>query len=378
MSDDNNGSGGRTLGGGDPEPLPAGWGSSSAPRVGRIGQTSSRITPNSSGRIASLRDLASSGPAPAPPAHDHSDGDDSGDDGAGGENWYTGGERSGLNVQNPERPSTGNNTVRDILRKAAQAPRAPEESGPSSRRSAFSGSGHVLGSDDVESQFVPDPNAPTPSSEEQETVIRHLTFWRDGFSIEDGPLMRYDNPENQRVLDAINSGNAPPSVLGVQVNQPVELRVARRVEEAYEAPPKKLEAFVGTGNRLGGVAPTVADTPNTSTMPGAFLSSSSSATASSTFDEAQVQSINARFEVDMSQPNTSIQIRLADGTRLVCRMNLTHTVGDIRNFINASRPAAEQRPYTIGTTFPNKTLDDDTITVENGGLKNSVIVQRWV
>ena len=44
----------------------------------------------------------------------------------------------------------------------------------------------------------------------------------------------------------------------------------------------------------------------------------------------------------------------------------------------SSRPAAEQRPYTIGTTFPNKTLDDDTITIENSSLKNSVIVQRWV
>jgi len=109
--------------------------------------------------------------------------------------------------------------------------------------------------------------------------------------------------------------NAPPSVLGVQVNQPVELRVARRVEEAYVASPKKLAAFAGTGNRLGGIVPTVADTPNTSTMPGTFSSSSSSATAPSTFDEAQIQSINARFEVDMNQPNTSIQIRLADGTR---------------------------------------------------------------
>jgi UBX domain-containing protein 1 len=44
----------------------------------------------------------------------------------------------------------------------------------------------------------------------------------------------------------------------------------------------------------------------------------------------------------------------------------------------SSRPASEQRPYTIGTTFPNKTLDDDAVTIEAGGLKNSVIVQRWV
>lgn len=137
--------------------------------------------------------------------------------------------RSGLNVQNPERPPPSNNTVRDILRKAARygtiyspfthilftvllslsrAPRAPEEATPSSRGSAFSGPGHTLGSDDVESQFIPDPNAPAAGEGEQESAVRHLTFWRDGFSIEDGPLMRYDNPENQRILDAINSGCA--------------------------------------------------------------------------------------------------------------------------------------------------------------------------
>jgi UBX domain-containing protein 1 len=59
-------------------------------------------------------------------------------------------------------------------------------------------------------------------------------------------------------------------------------------------------------------------------------------------------------------------------------MNLTHKVQDIRNFINASRPENLTRPYTIGTTFPNRTLDDDTQTVEAAGLVNSVVVQRWV
>jgi UBX domain-containing protein 1 len=36
------------------------------------------------------------------------------------------------------------------------------------------------------------------------------------------------------------------------------------------------------------------------------------------------------------------------------------------------------RPYTIGTTFPNRTLDDNSATIEAPGLRNSVIVQRWV
>jgi UBX domain-containing protein 1 len=81
--------------------------------------------------------------------------------------------------------------------------------------------------------------------------------------------------------------------------------------------------------------------------------------------------------------------------RLVARMNLIHTVGDIRNFINAfvsrflasivssdhprrSYPGAASQAYTIGTTFPNRTLDDDSITIEKAGLKNCVIVQRLV
>lgn len=39
-------------------------------------------------------------------------------------------------------------------------------------------------------------------------------------------------------------------------------------------------------------------------------------------------------QVDDSQPTTSLQIRLADGTRLQCRFNLYHTIDDIRGFIN--------------------------------------------
>lgn len=100
------------------------------------------------------------------------------------------------------------------------------------------------------------------------------------------------------------------------MNQPVELRVTRRVGEAYVAPPKKLQAFAGTGNRLGDVIPAVSATTSTPTIPGAFPSTSSYAVASpSTFDDERVQSINTRFEVDINQPNTSVQIRLADGTR---------------------------------------------------------------
>jgi len=47
-------------------------------------------------------------------------------------------------------------------------------------------------------------------------------------------------------------------------------------------------------------------------------------------------------------------------------------------FLHSSRPENLTRPYTIGTTFPNRILDDDTQTIQAAGLVNSVIVQRWV
>ncbi|CAE6430706.1 unnamed protein product [Rhizoctonia solani] len=387
MSGPDNSGSGNTLGGGPGEPLPPDWAArasggssggsrgSGAGRLGRIGDwggTNASRGGSSRGGFATLRDLASSNPPPPsrrpPPADDDDDEEDDGQP----LNFFTGGEHSGLSVQNPEasRRSGPPNLVRDIFKKAAEgsSANAAAAAAEEPRSSMFSGGGHTLGSDEVESTYIPDPNAPPPKDEEDEEVaVREIIFWRDGFSIADGPLLKYDDPANQAILSAINSGSAPPSILNVRVGQPVELRVAQRTQEEYRPPPPKpATAFSGSGNRLG--APTV---------PGE-ASGSGSTTMPGTFANTEPESIQTRFEVDNSLPTTSIQIRLADGTRLTCRMNLTHTVGDIFNFINASTPGAASRPYTIGTTFPNRTLDDPTQTVEAAGIKGSVVVQRWV
>jgi len=256
--------------------------------------------------------------------------------------------------------------IREILRRAAEA--GPPPTVTAAVSTVFRGGGHTLGSDEVESTYIPDPNA----EDGAESVIRRLTFWRNGFQVEDGELMRYDDPEHARVLAEINSGLAPPSILNVRRGQHVELRVGKRVQEDYVPPATK---FGGSGHRLGGIVPGDSSGGSVS-MPGSFPSASSSSPRASS--EAVKTSFSTKFEVDQSQPTTSIQIRLADGTRMVARLNLTHTVGDIRNFINASRPENTSRPYAIMTTFPNRTLDDDNATIQGAGLVNSVIVQRWV
>lgn len=72
----------------------------------------------------------------------------------------------------------------------------------------FSGGGHVLGSEDIPSRFIPDPSSvgPENAEEEMETAVREITFWRTGFTIQDGPLMEYDDPTNREILQSINSG----------------------------------------------------------------------------------------------------------------------------------------------------------------------------
>lgn len=145
-------------------------------------------------------------------------------------------------------------------------------------------------------------------------------------------------------------------------------------------------------------------------VPGAFPTSTGSGSSSSVTPAPDAAAEKeTKFAVDLEKPTTSIQIRLGDGTRLVARVNLTHTVRDIRGFIDAcvsgstlalshllsprtqvvqadshlracarSRPAAASRPYALQTTFPNKDLADETQTIADGKLENAVVVQRWL
>ena len=71
--------------------------------------------------------------------------------------------------------------------------------------------------------------------EEEETAQRNITFWRNGFSIEGGGFYGYADPENERLLEEMNTGRAPVSVLDVRPGQPVEVVVSKRTTEIGRA-----------------------------------------------------------------------------------------------------------------------------------------------
>ena len=71
-----------------------------------------------------------------------------------------------------------------------------------------------------------------------------------------------------------------------------------------------------------------------------------------------------------------LQVRLADGSRLIVKLNHSHTVADLRTYINTARPQYSGVTYSLLTTFPNKELTEDTATVSSAGLVGAAVLQR--
>ncbi|KAJ6256623.1 UBX domain-containing protein [Drechslerella dactyloides] len=313
--------------------------------------------PRKRGGMMTLGDLGR-GPAQAP-------GDDDDDDDRG-QDMFAGGEKSGLAIENPNRQGNrGLDSVRSILKQAQEARQnMPEEDEDVPQRSHFAGRGQTLGSDDVPSQTIEDPNAEAP--QHLPKVTRNLYFWRNGFSVEDGPLMRYDDPAHQETLRGIEAGRAPLHLMNVEPGQFTDVNVHRKMDEDYVPPKKKFAPFGGSGQRLGAPTPGFDST-----------TASSSTSAAPPAASAPAQPAPQTVSVDSSQPSTSLQIRLGDGTRLVSRFNQTHTISDVYAFVNAANTASRSRSYVLQTSFPPKELKEMGQSLKDAGLVNAVVVQKW-
>ncbi|KAJ6438211.1 SEP domain-containingprotein [Purpureocillium lavendulum] len=306
-------------------------------------------------------------------AHQHDDDDDEDDDYSsdadddGRGNLFAGGEKSGLAVQDPRQEGSGpRSIINDILAKARANSSRPEnadpEAGPS-RPSHFRGTGMTLGGEGVESRSIPNPLGPARSTnaEPQERVLH---IWRDGFSIDDGELRRFDDPANQADLAMIRSGRAPLHLMNVQHDQPVDVKLHQH-PTPYVPQPKQYKPFAGSGQRLG--SPVPGGSSGTATPP----TSGAAPAAAATSDAAPA--------VDSSQPTIMIRIQMPDGTRLPARFNTTHTIGDVYGFVQGASPETRSRPWVLATTFPNKDhTDKDLVLGEVPEFKKGgTAVVKW-
>ena len=121
--------------------------------------------------------------------------------------------------------------------------------------------------------------------------------------------------------------------------------------------------FTGAGHVLGNVAPaTNVDQPGV-------------AMGEDEKKKCENEASNA-LKVDPNQPTTSIQIRLNDGSRLVLKLNQSHTVADLRRYVVIARPEYATQTFALMSTFPNKELTDDSASVKDAGLLGSALLLR--
>ncbi|XP_019722458.1 NSFL1 cofactor p47 isoform X1 [Hippocampus comes] len=315
------------------------------------------IVPSSQHRVTSFRDLR------------HEADDDS--DEEEGQRFFAGGsERSGQQIVGPPKKKSPNDVVEDLFKGAREHGAVPLErsgkgAGESSKAKAFDGGGYRLGAaPEEESTYVSagrrDPNAQQDVSRRYGHVHVVLKLWKTGFSLDDGELRNYNDPGNAHFLEAIRRGEIPLELRQRSRGGQVNLDMEDHRDEDFTKPKMAFRAFGGEGQKLGSAAPELVSAPAPSQQDQAA-------------NEAQA---SASVSLDTSQPITNIQIRLADGGRLIQKFNHTHRVSDLRQFVVAARPTMAARAFVLMTTFPNKELSDESQTLQQANLLNAVIVQR--
>ena len=97
-----------------------------------------------------------------------------------------------------------------------------------------------------------EPNLKKPTTEIKEKTLM-ITFYKNGFQVDDGEFRNFENPENQEILKALNDGVVPSTLLpGVDRNTMISCQLVDKKSEIYEVPKPKFSAFKGEGRSLGG------------------------------------------------------------------------------------------------------------------------------
>ncbi|KAL5287507.1 NSFL1C family protein [Megaselia abdita] len=276
-----------------------------------------------------------------------------------GQAFYAGGsERSGQQVLgSPKRKNNMRERLTDLF-KMAQAELSERPASSSSGRSW--GMGLRLGQPGDPEETRPTVNASSSSDSDIQTVI--LKLWRQGFSINDGELRPYDQPQNKVFLETVMRGEIPEEMqrMGSQLGVDVE---DHRHEE-YKKPARNVKKFDGSGHTLG------------SPVPDVEMAAPKEVPVDNGSQETNEARANEVLNLNTSAPVTNVQIRLADGSRLARQFNTSHTVNDIRQYIVNARPQYNNQNFILVTSFPTKELAEGSETIEQAKLQNAVIMQR--
>lgn len=196
---------------------------------------------------------------------------------------------------------------------------------------------------------VENPN-PDPTADQWSQMAAHasssaaapgacqITMYRDGFTIDEGPLRPLSDPLNKKFVDEISRGQCPDELKG-SASEDVPVSVHDKRGEDYKEP-----------------SPTASGSaPRKPAVPAKI--------------ENAVSGGEGSVAVDETKPKTKIQVRFHDGSKKAQEFNQDQTVGDLRNFCQQVTGV----PMIVKGGFPPKPLEDDKQTLKDAGLCGAAV-----
>merc|ERR1719310_1353297 len=105
--------------------------------------------------------------------------------------------------------------------------------------SSFTGQGYSLSGASVDGGAAPKPP-------EEHTI----TFWQNGFTVDDGPLRTAEDPANAAFLAAVNRGQMPAELIGEDGNAEGDVHIIDKSGEPYKPPTVAEKPFQGQGRSM--------------------------------------------------------------------------------------------------------------------------------
>nr|XP_045005782.1 UBX domain-containing protein 2A isoform X2 [Jaculus jaculus] len=184
-------------------------------------------------------------------------------------------------------------------------------------------------------------------SEHKKQVDLNIKLWKNGFTVNDD-FRSYSDGASQQFLNSIKKGELPSELQGIFDKEEVDVKVEDKKNEICMSTKPVFQPFSGQGHRLGRKK------------------------------SIEVGNKNALSAVSLNnlEPITNIQIWLANGKRIVQKFNISHRVRHIKDFIEKYQGSQSSPPFSLITALPLLRLLDETLTLEEANLQNTVIIQR--
>jgi len=180
---------------------------------------------------------------------------------------------------------------------------------------------------------------------------RHIiTMYQSGFTVDNGPYRRLDDPANAEFLQSLATGRTPRE-FGSSSEIQVGLVDKRKEEYNASAEASEEQSFTGAGETIG--------------------SGASSEEGSHVIDPSSID----QKEDEDAKDQTSIQIRLLSSKKLVVKISKSATVKQLGMKINASGMAGAE-PYVLSAGYPPRILKEMGTTIAEAGLAGASVTQK--